>query len=130
MAAVSQLNTRAPQYEEGDRIVGAVLSFRDISQRKLVEEALRESEERHRALVEESVEAIYVFEPGSFRVLEANQAFCDLLGYESGEVRSLSIYNIVGHARDDIDQFMEHWGSEGRIQGADRVWRRKDGSEI
>lgn len=56
--------------------------IRDISQRKKDEEALRQSEERYRAIFNQAVEGIYQATPeGTF--LNANAALSHLLGYDS-----------------------------------------------
>ena len=54
------------------------------TRRKRAEEALRESEERFRKLTEAANEGIAIYEQG--RILEANQAMAEMLGYELPEV--------------------------------------------
>jgi two-component system cell cycle sensor histidine kinase/response regulator CckA len=62
----------------------SMVVMRDITDRKRAEEALRESEERFRKLTEAANEGIAIYEQG--RVLEANQAMAEMLGYELPEV--------------------------------------------
>jgi PAS domain-containing protein len=45
-----------------------------------IEEALKESEERYRAVMEQSVEAIYLYDAQTKRVLESNEAFRRMIG--------------------------------------------------
>ena len=55
---------------------------RDISVRMESETLLRESEERFRAIFEDAPDAIFLAEPESGYILDANRAACNLIGYE------------------------------------------------
>ena len=55
-----------------------VISLRDISDRRKAEIALRENEERYRALVEYAPEAIIVFDVDENRFVDANDNACSL----------------------------------------------------
>lgn len=69
----------APVRDENGAVAGAVLVFHDIVERRLVEEALRESEERYRALFEDTRDAIYMTtRTGDF--IMANHAALELFG--------------------------------------------------
>ncbi len=58
--------------------------FRDISKRKRVEEALRESEARYRNIFENATEGIYQSSPDG-HYIEVNPAFARIMGYDSPE---------------------------------------------
>jgi diguanylate cyclase (GGDEF)-like protein/PAS domain S-box-containing protein len=55
-----------------------VISLRDVSGRKAAQDALRENEERYRALVENAPEAIVVFDVDANRFTDANDNACTL----------------------------------------------------
>src|SRR3989442_3979330 len=71
----------------------------DITERKRVEQELRDSEEKFRALFEGSRDAIGITAPtGKF--LDANQAWLDLFGYTRQEMLELNVADHYVHPRD------------------------------
>ena len=61
--------------------------FEDITPRRLAEEALRASEAKFRWLFASNLIAIFFWNRDG-RITEANQAYCDLVGYSSGECQA------------------------------------------
>ncbi len=103
---------------------------RDITERKRAEEELKESEERYRAVIEQSIEGIYIFEPDSGRVLESNQAFQELTGYASSELLKMSVYDFIAHSPEDIERNVLRDYMEKRRNKGERKYRRKDGGVL
>ena len=68
-----------------------------------VEKALRESEERYRSLIKQSSDGVYIFDPNSGKILEANDQFLKMLGYSEDEILQHSMYEIVALDRSTID---------------------------
>jgi two-component system, cell cycle sensor histidine kinase and response regulator CckA len=66
-------------------IQAIVSNYRDITARKKAEEALRDSEEKYRALFEESRDVVFISEASGRRFIDINQAGVELFGYESKE---------------------------------------------
>ncbi len=61
---------------------------RDITTRKQVEMALKESEEKYRQLVENSLQGIVIFQDG--RIVFANKSLCEISGYSLEELLAMS----------------------------------------
>jgi PAS domain S-box-containing protein len=66
---------------------------RNITERKRTENALQESEERFRQLSEAAFEAIILHDQGT--ILEVNQSFCGMYGYERAEVIGKSVLDLA-----------------------------------
>jgi PAS domain S-box-containing protein len=75
----------SPIRDTGGRVVGAIETIRDITQRKMAEDALRASEARYRCVVEDQTELICRFSPdGTF--LFVNDAYCRYFGVRKAEI--------------------------------------------
>ncbi len=106
-----------------------VESFVDITERKRVEEELRESHQRFRALFSENPEAV-VFCDKDFLIVDVNPSFTALLGYCLEEVKGKDIIDMI--APDGLKQEASLNGQklqEGHFE-CNGVPRRKDGSQV
>ncbi|MDQ3913159.1 MAG: PAS domain S-box protein, partial [Actinomycetota bacterium] len=65
----------------------------DITERKQVEQELKQTEERFRQLFEQSVDALFVHDQ-SGRFIDCNSQACRLLGYTRQELLSLSVRDV------------------------------------
>ncbi|WP_372792196.1 PAS domain S-box protein [Lutibacter sp.] len=83
-----------PIIDENGKISGFIGIQRDITQRKLADKALKESEEKHRLYVTNAPEGIFItnFE-GQY--LEVNEAACKMTGYAKDELLSLTIEDLI-----------------------------------
>lgn len=107
-----------------------VFNYRDITEQRQAQEALRDSEIRYRALMENSVEAIYLYELDTRQVVMTNPAFLKLLGYKPEDLSNLTLYDIVANERESVDLFLEKVISDGGIFMGERHWRHKTGRII
>ena len=103
---------------------------RDITERKKAQEALSQSEELYRAVVEQSAEGLYLVDSGTKRILETNPALQNMLGYTAEELRGMELHEIVAHAREDVEANVERTLREGSRFIRERRYRRKDGAAV
>ena len=65
---------------------GFISSMHDITERKKMEEALRESEEKYRKQFEEALDAIFVADAETGIIVDCNRAASELVGREKSEL--------------------------------------------
>jgi PAS domain S-box-containing protein len=87
---------------------------RDISQRKVIEQNLRESEERYRNLLEKSLQGVIVFQ--DMRIAYINTAVTELLGYSLADLGTLTLADI-GRLMHPDDQRVFQQRLEQRLDG-------------
>jgi PAS domain S-box-containing protein len=109
---------------------------RDVTDYKVAEEALRDSETRVRLLLDSTAEAIFALDHEG-RCTLCNRAGLEMLGYEQAEdVLGKSIHNLVRHTRMEgtphpVEEcrLMEALQGTGVQMGNEVIWRR-DGTSF
>jgi PAS domain S-box-containing protein len=116
--------------DEG-RSIGTLALVAGITERKQVEEALKESEERARAIVANAPIGIATSDADK-HFLSANEAFCKILGYTENELRKLTFKDIT-HPEDLKESRVKMEELEaGRISSfmQEKRYFKKDGNVI
>lgn len=123
--------SRFPLSDRGGRVLGSILTLRDVTEERRAQEELRRSEERYRSVVEQAAEGIFLCTTADKRILESNSAFGRLLGYSAAELRGMSLYEIIDHDPEDIDANVRRVieGRETSLLG-ERRYRRRDGALV
>jgi len=119
----------APIYQAGE-MVGSVHFGRDITDQKRAQEAVRESEERYRTLVEASPDGILVVVRG--KLVFANAAAATLLGAESApDLMGRPVSELVpAEDRDSWDRQVTASPPETGGRPFTRVFLRLDGRPV
>ncbi len=83
-----------------------VVIYEDITERKRSERALRESEERYAALVEQAMDGIIIVQDNIY--VFANKAMVGISGYETGELLGMAFEDIfVPEERDGVREYFQ-----------------------
>jgi PAS domain S-box-containing protein len=86
--------TNSPIFDNEKTLCGIVGISNDIADRKRNEQALRESESKYRALVEQASDGIHTYDfQGNF--IETNSKLCEMLGYTAEELLQLNVKDLV-----------------------------------
>ncbi len=107
-------------------IVGAAHAGRDITERVRAEQALRESEEKHRAFFEASLDAALLTVPDS-SILAVNRAACDMFAMSEEEICRAGRAGLVDQSDPNLPRLLEERIETGWARGELR-FRRKGGS--
>ncbi len=120
--------TYSPYIDDNNKIEGFVVNGRDITDRKLAEEALKLSEEKYRGIFDESVTAIYLFDAQK-NFVDSNQAGLNLLGYSRDELLKMSIPEVDADPETVLAAHQQLLAGD-RIINYEHRLKRKDGSII
>jgi PAS domain S-box-containing protein len=101
-----QMGNAAPLLDDWGNVRGAVGASIDLTELRLAEQALRESELHFRTVFERSPLGIALVDSRSGRFMQCNPKFCEIVGREEKEVLQLDIPSIT-HP-DDIGQGSEY----------------------
>jgi PAS domain S-box-containing protein len=121
-------NNTVLQNRSGE-IVGTLSSGEDITERKQMEEELKENEEKFRKIFNNEIDAISIFNIETRKLIDVNDAFLNLYGYTREEVLKLTVDDISAEP-DSSKKAIKKSAVEGDTLILKRLHKKKDGSEI
>jgi PAS domain S-box-containing protein len=122
-------NSLVPASDGQGNLVSYDGLLRDITNRKIAEETLRESEERYRHLVETMNEGLAMADQ-DYVFTFVNERLCEMLGYSREEMLGCHIVEFV---HEDYKEFMEDQmgrRQRGEARSYEIDWRAKDGQRV
>jgi len=99
------------------------MSNRDVTERNKTQEALRDSEERHRLLFDASPQPMWVYDLESLGFLAVNQASIDHYGYSREEFLSMTIDAI--RPIEDVERLYQRLEEDLPATAAPTIWRHR-----
>lgn len=111
---------------------GAVLAWTDLTDVRRNEQALRDSEQRFRGMVEQTITGMYVRRDGKF--IYVNPRYCEIVGWSAEELLGKDVLEFTPHDPGNISHIRAAWTAlhESPTQSASYpvTVRRKDGQLI
>jgi PAS domain S-box-containing protein len=120
-----------PWFDSNNNVNGILIFVEDVTNKKLIETALRESEQQFRATFDQAAVGIaYVAPDGSW--LQVNHKLCQIVGYRQEELRQCTFQQITYPA--DLDKDLDYVQQmlTGQIQTytMEKRYIHKNGSPI
>lgn len=121
--------TLSPIFDSSKNLVGISTIARDITQHKLYEEALKESEEKYRNIYEESFDGLFITSLEG-KILDMNKKGIEILGYDSkDEILCLDLKNDVYAYPDDRNRILSMVNKDGSAE-YEVVVKKRNGDKI
>ena len=128
--SIKHLEINGSPLVSNGRIIGIICIARDITERKLAEEDLRQAEERYRSIFENAQEGMYRA-TAEDKFIMVNQAMARIFGYHTPEEFMAGVNN-GGHQLylhgEDLNKVFHLLEQQGFVRHAELQFRRKDGT--
>ena len=118
-----------PLRSEAGEVRGVIGAFLDISERKRADQALRESEERYRQIVETANEGIWIIDASAHTTF-VNQKQAQMFGYSVSEMLGRSMYDFMDEEAIALAERNFEQRQQGVKEQHDFRFCCKDGSAI
>ena len=117
----------ALQVDDANAVVAMTGTIQDITVRREAEDAIRSSEERHRAILQSALDGFWVVDLEG-RILDVNETYARMSGFDVHELLEMHLADLeVAESRADIAAHIRKIIATGQDRFTSRH-RRKDGS--
>lgn len=104
---VTNIPNIVPLYDDKNEIQHLIILSVDITERKKMEDAIRESEEKFRNMFESHGAIMLIIDPQSGEIINANSSAAKFYGYTREELRKINIRKINHISDDEIKTEMQ-----------------------
>ena len=115
--------------DHAGNVIGGVQVFKDVSDRKRLEDDLRLSESKYRRIFEGSKDMIFITSKNDV-IKDVNPAAVDLLGYSRKELLSLFSIEKIYHTPMHWRVFKKQIDRHGFVKDFEAGFKRKDGNRM
>ena len=117
-----------PEFAVNGKVETLLSILKDITERKKAEEALAESEQKYRTIVETAAEGIVIAKPDGTHIF-VNNRLAQMFGYSTDELLRKSSFDLMSEEEQKRQVSQMRKGLENeQIQYREFEFRRKDGS--
>jgi two-component system, cell cycle sensor histidine kinase and response regulator CckA len=121
----------SPLVDQRGRVMGSVHVMRDVTERKMKEEALMESEERFRLTFLTSPDSININRLSDGLYIDVNNGFTATIGYSREEIIGKSSLELnIWHNPQDRQRLIQSLQEAGYVSNMEAKFRAKDGAVI
>jgi diguanylate cyclase (GGDEF)-like protein/PAS domain S-box-containing protein len=114
--------------DEAGVVLATLSTAEDITERKRVDQRLKEDEERFRHVFEDGPLGM-VMSDEDFCSLQGNAAFCQMIGYEEAELLQMSLHDLWPGSIQEISQYAQKLHLGGQVKFEPELLT-KDGHRI
>jgi hypothetical protein len=119
----------SPIFDDKCKVKSVLGISRDITNRVIAEQSMRESEEKYRELIEQAADGIFVGDPeGNF--IEVNSFACELSGYSKKELLKMNMSQFFAKSELNKRPLRYDLLLKGQTVVNERTLTRKDGARI